>query len=93
MTWVEFTADFDWRVEHHTTVAYLAGMRCGVTTPTAEAAIAAGAAGPIGTPVREDAARLTADPFWRADDGDADAAEPAGDEGPGHLSEADQDPD
>lgn len=44
MPWVSFDRDFDWRPKQGVTIAYKAGMHLLVTTPCAEAAIAAGKA-------------------------------------------------
>lgn len=45
---VRFTADMDWRPKQGVTIAYKAGWSGLVTTPCAEAAVAAGKAVPTG---------------------------------------------
>lgn len=74
MAWIELTADFDWsppELNGWSTTAFKAGMRCPVTTPCADAALAAGVAVRMRHPGKEAAVFLKADPFWRAPDGEA----------------------
>lgn len=50
MPWLKFTADFDWRPQIGTVLAYKAGTVALVTTPCADAAKAAGNAEPAAKP-------------------------------------------
>lgn len=53
MPQVRFVADFDWRPRRQITIAYKVGHECSVTTPCAEAAIAAGFAEYLKEPINE----------------------------------------
>lgn len=53
MPWLRFTSDFDWSPRYGVTIAYLAGMEMNVTTPCAEAALAAKKAEKLPAPKRE----------------------------------------
>lgn len=66
MAWARFTRNFDLRIAHHTTVAYLAGMRCSLTRAQLAEVLDAGAGVEIRTPRREFRDRLAEDPFAEA---------------------------
>jgi hypothetical protein len=65
MAWVKFTGRF-----HHrpaglvSTIVYLEGMRCNVTSDAQAEALALGVAEPIPAPSRASADKLKADPLW-----------------------------
>ncbi len=65
MAWLRFTADWDFSpsAEPRVTIAYLAGMRCPVTSEARDFALMHGVAVEIPTPRRELAARLKEDPY------------------------------
>lgn len=78
--WIRLTRDFD-HVGHPSTIELLTGMRVDRPAEAVAAALANGAAEPIGAPIREHAAELVRDPYWQ---GDLDGAGSGVPEGAGH---------
>ncbi len=56
MPWVEFSADFDFRPTRRVALSYKAGSTLLVTTPAAEAAVAAGKGRRVPKPKADNAA-------------------------------------
>ena len=80
MSWVRLARDFD-HVGHPSTVEFKAGMRVDRPAEAVAAALANGAAEPIGSPIFAHAAELVRDPYWQ---GDIDGAGPGIPKGAGH---------